>query len=188
MLPLALVLFHRLEAYATFENLPVRGESRKVRFDREKPKLPQVQPAGCLVARGLCGRNFCASSRKNQDFRSFVLLSPRIDDKKDTTNLSCYTYRITESLFVFPNQINEPQALERRAEFSTDHCKLVNRRGVLKAGLAISASGWLASHALAGAEAELSKDASPAEVLVYDLTTGKVARVELPQLESATKS
>ena len=68
---------------------------------------------------------------------------------------------------MFPNHINEPRALERLADFSTDHCKLVNRRGMLKAGLALSASGWLASQAKAGAEAELSRDATPAEVLAY---------------------
>ncbi len=68
---------------------------------------------------------------------------------------------------MFSNQINEHRALARRADFANDESNLVDRRGMLKAGLALSASGWLASHARAGAEADLSKDATPAEVLAY---------------------
>ncbi len=68
---------------------------------------------------------------------------------------------------MLPNQINEHRAFERGADFANGESKPVSRRGMLKAGLTLSASAWLAGNCSAGAGVELSKDASPAEVLAY---------------------
>ena len=64
-------------------------------------------------------------------------------------------------------QITGVQAFDGRAVFSHGENKLVNRRGILRAGLALWASGWLAGKSCAGADEGLSTDASPADVLAY---------------------
>lgn len=76
---------------------------------------------------------------------------------------------------MFPNfrprkqseQIDEQHSFGGLAAVSYDGNKLVNRRGILRAGLALSAGGWLAGNSGAAAEEGLSNDSSPADVLAY---------------------
>ena len=65
------------------------------------------------------------------------------------------------------SQMAEHQAFERSPVVSHFEDKLVNRRGILSAGLAFSASGWIAGNSSAGAEEGLPPDAAPADVLAY---------------------
>ena len=127
---------------------------------------------------------------------------------------------------MFPNfrsrkqseKIDEQHSFGGLTPVSYDGNKLVSRRGILTAGITLSASGWHAGNSGAAAEEELSNDSSPAVEVnvrnqattlaesspviarlvrekklviaggVYDLSTGKVAPVELPQLESEIQS
>ncbi len=68
---------------------------------------------------------------------------------------------------MLPNPIHKCRASERRAEFAKNESKAIHRRGMLRAGLTLASSGWLMGNCSTGAEAELSRDATPAEVLAY---------------------